>query len=63
LYPGLTVFYAGLMLVFDLMWALILLPIVIWLITSWVIVPEENYLEQKFGTEYLDYISRVRRWI
>ena len=63
LYLGLTVFYAGLMLVFDLMWGLILLPVVIWLITSWVIVPEERYLEQKFGTEYLAYKSRVRRWI
>ena len=63
LYLGLTVFYAGLMLVFELTWGLLLLPIVIWLITTWVIVPEEKYLEQKFGMEYLNYKSRVRRWI
>jgi protein-S-isoprenylcysteine O-methyltransferase Ste14 len=63
LYLGLTVFYAGLMLVFELTWGLLFLPIVIWLITVWVIVPEEKYLEQKFGTEYLDYKSHVRRWI
>lgn len=63
LYLGLTVFYTGLMLVFELTWGLILLPIVIWLITVWVIVPEEKYLEQKFGMEYLNYKSRVRRWI
>jgi protein-S-isoprenylcysteine O-methyltransferase Ste14 len=63
LYLGLTVFYAGLMLVFQLTWGLILLPVVIWLITTWVIVPEETYLEGKFGREYLDYKSRVRRWI
>jgi protein-S-isoprenylcysteine O-methyltransferase Ste14 len=63
LYLGLTVFYAGLMLVFELTWGLILLPIVLWLITAWVIVPEEKYLEQKFGPEYLNYKSRVRRWI
>ena len=63
LYLGLTVFYAGLMLVFDLTWGLLLLPIAVWLITIWVIIPEEKYLEQKFGTEYLAYKSRVRRWI
>lgn len=63
LYLGLTVFYAGLMLVFELTWGLLFLPIVVWLITAWVIVPEEKYLEQKFGAEYLSYKSQVRRWI
>lgn len=63
LYLGLTVFYAGLMLVFELTWGLLLLPIVVWLITIWVIVPEEKYLEQKFGADYLDYKARVRRWM
>ena len=28
-----------------------------------VIVPEETYLTEKFGTEYTAYTSRVRRWI
>lgn len=27
------------------------------------VVPEESYLEKKFGERYLDYKSRVRRWI
>lgn len=63
LYLGLTVFYTGLMLVFELTWGLLFLPIIVWLITIWVIVPEEEYLEQKFGTDYLNYKSRVRRWI
>jgi protein-S-isoprenylcysteine O-methyltransferase Ste14 len=28
-----------------------------------VILREERYLERKFGKEYLDYKSSVRRWI
>jgi protein-S-isoprenylcysteine O-methyltransferase Ste14 len=63
MYIGLTLLYAGLMTYLRLPWGLILLPIVIWLITIWVIVPEENYLERKFGAEYLNYKSAVRRWI
>lgn len=63
MYIGLTLLYAGLMTYLQLLWGLILLPVVIWLITVWVIVPEEKYLERKFGTEYLNYKSTVRRWV
>ncbi len=27
------------------------------------IAPEERYLRQKFGNEYVDYAGRVRRWL
>lgn len=63
MYIGLTLLYTGLVTYLQLPWGLIFLPIVIWLITIWVIMPEEKYLEQKFGTEYLNYKSTVRRWI
>jgi protein-S-isoprenylcysteine O-methyltransferase Ste14 len=63
IYIGLTLLYTGLVTYLQLPWGLVFLPIVIWLITIWVIVPEEKYLEQKFGAEYLDYKSTVRRWI
>ena len=63
MYIGLTLLYAGLVTFLQLAWGLVLLPFVIWLITIWVIVPEEKYLEQKFGTDYLNYKSTVRRWI
>ena len=63
MYIGLTLLYAGLVTYLQLPWGLVFLPIVIWLITIWVIVPEEKYLEQKFGAEYLNYKSTVRRWI
>jgi protein-S-isoprenylcysteine O-methyltransferase Ste14 len=39
------------------------MPVVVRLIIIWIIVPEEKYREQKFGSEYLSYKSTVRRWI
>lgn len=62
MYLGLTLMYAGLAIFFRLTWGLALLPLVVWLITIWVIVPEETYLEHKFGAQYLSYKSRVSRW-
>lgn len=44
-------------------WILLFTPIVAWLLQRWAIVPEEEYLLGKFGPAYLDYQSRVRRWI
>ncbi len=35
----------------------------LWLITVLQIKPEEEVLQEKFGTEYADYCQRVRRWI
>ena len=63
MYIGLTLLYAGLMTYLQLLWGIILLPVVIGLITLWVILPEEKYLAQKCGAEYLNYKSTVRRWI
>jgi protein-S-isoprenylcysteine O-methyltransferase Ste14 len=63
IYIGLTLLYIGLVTYLQLPWGLVLLPIVIGLVTVWVIVPEEKYLEQKFGPEYLSYKATVRRWI
>jgi protein-S-isoprenylcysteine O-methyltransferase Ste14 len=63
MYIGLTLLFAGLMVFFQNLWGLLLTPLVIWLITIWVIIPEEKYLENKFGDEYLNYKSTVRRWI
>jgi protein-S-isoprenylcysteine O-methyltransferase Ste14 len=40
-----------------------LLPVFYWLITVMQIKPEESILEEKFGQDYLDYKSNVRRWL
>jgi len=44
-------------------WVLLLTPVCTWLLHRLAIVPEEEYLERKFGDEYLAYKSRVRRWL
>jgi protein-S-isoprenylcysteine O-methyltransferase Ste14 len=63
MYVGLTLMFAGVLTFFQITWGLLFVPLVVWLITIWVIVPEERYLENKFGEEYLQYKSSVRRWI
>jgi len=63
MYLGLVGLYLGLALWFGVFWALILLPAVIAVVQHSVIAREEQYLEQKFGEEYLKYKACVRRWI
>jgi protein-S-isoprenylcysteine O-methyltransferase Ste14 len=63
IYLSLTVLYAGLALMANAWWALVLLPVVVVLVHFLVILPEEQYLEQKFGEPYRSYKANVRRWI
>jgi protein-S-isoprenylcysteine O-methyltransferase Ste14 len=63
MYAGLTLVFAGVLTFFQITWGLLFIPLVVWLITIWVIIPEEEYLANKFGEEYLQYKSNVRRWI
>ncbi len=44
-------------------WIAVLTPLCAWLLQRLAILPEEAYLERKFGEEYLAYKRRVRRWI
>lgn len=63
MYLSMLVIYAGISIFFQNPWFIVFLPILVWLFTTWVIIPEEKYLEQKFGADYLDFKARVRRWI
>ena len=63
MYLGMLISYAGISTFFQNPWFLLFLPFLVWSFTSFVIIPEERYLEEKFGSEYLEYKSQVRRWI
>ena len=62
-YLGMALVYAGVALMSDALWVLAPLPVVLAVVDRGVIAREERYLERKFGQEYLDYKSRVRRWL
>ena len=52
----------GFAVIFMNVWILLLAPVCVWILQTSVIVPEEEYLERKFGEVYLAYKRRVRRW-
>ncbi len=62
-YLALAMIYAGIAVVRNLLWAILLLPLVVYVIQREVIGREERYLERTFGEEYLDYKAKVRRWV
>ena len=52
MYLSLALVYAGVAVLWSLIWALILLPLVLLFIDRRVIVPEEQYLLRRFGADY-----------
>jgi protein-S-isoprenylcysteine O-methyltransferase Ste14 len=63
LYVGLTLLYLAIACGLGMLWPILLLPLVLVAMHWLVIVPEERYLEAKFGDEYRAYRARVRRWV
>jgi protein-S-isoprenylcysteine O-methyltransferase Ste14 len=63
MYLGLTVILLGIGLATGSIWFFIGMAIAMFAVTKLAIEKEEIYLADKFGAAYLDYKSRVRRWI
>jgi protein-S-isoprenylcysteine O-methyltransferase Ste14 len=63
MYLSLALCYAGIAILNQSIWALLLLPLVLFVIQDKVIKREERHLGRCFGSEYTHYKSRVRRWI
>jgi protein-S-isoprenylcysteine O-methyltransferase Ste14 len=57
------ILYTGIAVLRNALWAILLLPLVVYVIQREVIEREERYLERTFGEEYLAYKARVRRWV
>ncbi len=63
IYLGFFLIYLGFTLFAGTLWGLLASPFLAWTITHMVIHAEEYYLEDKFKDRYIDYKSRVRRWL
>ena len=62
-YLALAMIYAGIASLRNSLWAILPLPLVVYVIQRKVIGREERYLDRTFGEEYLAYKRRVRRWM
>ncbi len=63
IYLGFFAIYLGFTLLACTLWGLIASPFLYWTVTQAVIHAEEIYLDEKFGEQYKEFRSRVRRWI
>jgi len=63
IYVAMTGLYVGLSFLINSVWLLILLAPLLMFMQRGVIVKEEHYLFRKFGSEYMAYSSKVRRWL
>jgi protein-S-isoprenylcysteine O-methyltransferase Ste14 len=63
MYLSLILLYLGGTLAFRLAWGLLFLVPVFLALHFGVIVPEEQHLDSKFGSDYAEYKRRVRRWV
>ena len=63
MYLGAIVAFVGLGLWLANSWLVVLIPVMALALQKLAIEREEAYLRQRFGADYDNYCSRVRRWI
>jgi protein-S-isoprenylcysteine O-methyltransferase Ste14 len=63
MYLGLFLFFAGISVIFALVWSILLLFVVVYYLNSILIPVEERQLRRNFGEAYEQYCKKVRRWI
>jgi len=63
IYLGDAMILAGLILRWDAVLSLPLIPIFVWVIEKRFIIGEENHLRLTYRAQYAAYLNRVRRWI
>ena len=63
MFIGFSAIYIGVAVLLNLVWPLVLLPVVIAVLTAMVVKHEERYMRAEFGEPFADYCRRVRRWL
>ncbi len=63
MYLQMVVGCVGVAVILGNLWILLLAAACAWALQVLAILPEEEYLERKFGDRYLTYKRRVRRWL
>ena len=63
MYLGMVLVLVGIGIVLATIGPLVVIPVFAWWITARFVVPEEKDLIRQFGRAFIDYRSRVRRWL
>ena len=63
MFVGFSAVYIGLAVLLNMVWPLVLLPLVVVILSATVIRHEERYMATEFGDPYTTYCRRVRRWM
>ncbi len=63
IYVGDLLILGGLILRWDAVLSLPLIPIFLWVIEKRFVIPEENRLRRKFRADFARYCDKTRRWI
>lgn len=63
IYLGDTLILAGMILYWDAVLSLPLIPIFIWVIERRFVIPEEDRLRRKFRLDFARYVQKTRRWV
>lgn len=63
LYISMTLILVGLWILLGSLSPVVVVPLFVWWISSRFIANEERHLEAQFGRTYLEYKTKVRRWL
>ncbi len=63
LYISMTLILVGLWILLGSLSPVVVVPLFVWWISSRFIANEERHLEAQFGRTYLDYKTKVKRWL
>ena len=63
MYVGMALVQVGIGIWLNNLWMVLLTAASLWCVYRIAVMPEEAYLEEKFGDEYRRYKQAVRRWL